>query len=51
MDITSLIIFSAVGALAGWLAGNILKRKPEPISAIKKSSNCPSCEEWQKTGA
>jgi uncharacterized membrane protein YeaQ/YmgE (transglycosylase-associated protein family) len=25
MDITSLIIFLAIGALAGWLAGNIMK--------------------------
>jgi len=25
MDITSLIIFLAIGALAGWLAGNITK--------------------------
>ncbi len=25
MDIISLIIFLAVGALAGWLAGNIMK--------------------------
>jgi len=25
MDITNLIIFLAVGALAGWLAGNIMK--------------------------
>lgn len=25
MDIVSLIIFLAVGALAGWLAGNIMK--------------------------
>ncbi len=25
MDITSLLIFLAIGALAGWLAGNIMK--------------------------
>ena len=25
MDITSLIVFLAIGALAGWLAGNIMK--------------------------
>jgi uncharacterized membrane protein YeaQ/YmgE (transglycosylase-associated protein family) len=25
MDLTSLIIFLAIGALAGWLAGNIMK--------------------------
>lgn len=27
MNITSLIIFLAIGALAGWLAGNIMKGK------------------------
>jgi uncharacterized membrane protein YeaQ/YmgE (transglycosylase-associated protein family) len=27
MDITSLIIFLAIGALAGWLAGTIMKGK------------------------
>lgn len=27
MDITSLIIFLAIGALAGWFAGNIMKGK------------------------
>lgn len=27
MDITSLIIFLAIGAIAGWLAGNIMKGK------------------------
>ena len=27
MDITSLIIFLAIGALAGWLAGKIMKGK------------------------
>lgn len=25
MDITSLVIFLAIGALAGWLAGNLMK--------------------------
>lgn len=25
MDVTSLLIFLAIGALAGWLAGNIMK--------------------------
>ena len=25
MDITSLLIFLAIGAIAGWLAGNIMK--------------------------
>ena len=27
MDITNLIIFLAIGALAGWFAGNIMKGK------------------------
>jgi uncharacterized membrane protein YeaQ/YmgE (transglycosylase-associated protein family) len=27
MDVKSLIIFLAIGALAGWLAGNIMKGK------------------------
>ncbi|MFT6913798.1 MAG: putative membrane protein YeaQ/YmgE (transglycosylase-associated protein family) [Motiliproteus sp.] len=27
MDISSLIIFLAIGALAGWLAGNLMKRR------------------------
>ena len=27
MDITSLIIFLAIGALVGWLAGNIMKER------------------------
>jgi uncharacterized membrane protein YeaQ/YmgE (transglycosylase-associated protein family) len=27
VDLTSLIIFLAIGALAGWLAGNIMKGK------------------------
>ena len=31
MDITSLIIFLAVGALAGWLAGIIMKRRRSGI--------------------
>lgn len=34
MDITSLLIFLAIGAVAGWLAGNLMKEAVLVSSAI-----------------